>query len=76
MKNFRKKYTLTIAVFLTGTILAFATNASLGEYTYFAAVLLSTFGAADVADKKFNGGVYDGRQRDRTDRQGAGADSK
>ena len=53
-------------VYVAGTVLAFTTDASLGEYTAFAMALLATFGASDVADKKLNGGVYDGRQRNRT----------
>ena len=72
--NFRKKFVLTLMVFVTGTVIAFTTDASLGEYTMFAATILATFGAADVADKKFNGGVYDERQGYRE--AGTGADRR
>ena len=70
--TFRKKFTLTLMVFVAGTVLAFTTGASLGAYTAFVTVVLAVFGTADVADKKLNGGVYDGRQRNRT--TGASAD--
>lgn len=60
MKNFgKKKWVLTVGLFTVGSIVAFLTNASLAEYTMFATLLLGTFGAADVTDKKLNGGTYD-----------------
>lgn len=57
-RRFRKKYILTLCVFCAGTTIAVLSDASLGEYTAFATMLLGTFGMADVADKKLNGGQY------------------
>lgn len=54
----KKKWVLTIGLFLVGSTIAFITHASLAEYTMFATLLLGTFGAADVTDKKLNGGTY------------------
>ncbi len=55
----RKKFGLTVAVFLAGTAIAIIEGSSLGEYTAFAMAILATFGASDVLDKKYNGGGYD-----------------
>ncbi|MBW2561905.1 MAG: hypothetical protein JRE40_13765 [Deltaproteobacteria bacterium] len=52
IQRFRKKYTLAILLFITGSVLAFTNDASLGEYTAFAGVLLAIFGGADLVDKK------------------------
>lgn len=52
LARFRKKYTLTLLIFVTGTALAFYSGSGLGEYTAFATLLLSVFGAADLVDKK------------------------
>lgn len=54
----KKKYALSLAIFVVGSALAFKTGAGLGEYTAFATMLLGTFALADVADKKLNGGSY------------------
>lgn len=54
----KKKWVLTLALFVVGTAIAFLREASLAEYTMFATLLLGTFGAADVTDKKLNGGTY------------------
>ena len=59
MKGFgKKKWMLTLALFVVGAAIAFLTGASLEAWTMFAMALLGTFGAADVADKKLNGGAY------------------
>lgn len=55
----KKKWVLTVGLFAVGTIIALLTKASLAEWTMFATLLLGTFGAADVTDKKLNGGTYD-----------------
>jgi hypothetical protein len=56
--RFRKKYTLTLLLWASGTALAFYGGAGMGEYTAFATLLLSAFGAADLVDKKLaNKGV-------------------
>jgi len=52
LQKFRKKYTLALLLFIVGSILAFTTKASLGEYTAFAGVVLTIFGGADLVDKK------------------------
>jgi hypothetical protein len=58
----KKKWLLTVAIFVCGTVLAFtADGTSLGEYTAFGAFLIGVFGAADVMDKKLNGGEYDSK---------------
>lgn len=59
MKMPKRKYALTMALFVVGATIAFVTKASLGEWTAFATMLLGTFAAADVTDKKLNGGTYD-----------------
>ncbi len=51
IQSFRKKYTLALLIFFVGSILAFRSGASLGEYTAFTGVLLTIFGAADLVDK-------------------------
>ncbi len=48
----RKKFTLTLLLYVSGTALAFQSGAGLGEYTAYAIMLLATFGAADLVDKK------------------------
>lgn len=55
----KKKWVLTVGLFLVGSTIAFLTNSSLAEFTMFATLLLGTFGATDVTDKKLNGGKYD-----------------
>ncbi len=49
--RFRKKYTLALLLYVSGTVLAFMVKSSLTEYTVFAGALLAIFGTADVADK-------------------------
>ena len=48
----RKKYTLTLLIFVIGSALAFQAGSSLGEYTAFSVMLLGVFGAQDLVDKK------------------------
>jgi hypothetical protein len=55
----KRKYALTLGLFVMGAVIALYTKASLGEWTAFATMLLGTFAAADVTDKKLNGGTYD-----------------
>lgn len=55
----KKKWVLTLGLFLVGSTIAFITKSTLAEFTMFATLLLGTFGAADVTDKKLNGGKYD-----------------
>ena len=50
--RFRKKYTLTVLLFVAGTAQAFLFEWSAGEYTAYASLLLAIFGVADLADKK------------------------
>lgn len=50
--RFRKKYTLAIMLYLSGTTMAFIFEWSATEYTAFAALLLGIFGAQDLVDKK------------------------
>lgn len=52
----RKKYVLTWATFLGGMTIGLLTGATLGEYTAFSTMILGVFVAADVTDKKLNGG--------------------
>lgn len=54
----KRKYALTVFCTVMGAFVAFRTNATLGEWTVFAMAIIGTFGAADVADKKLNGGTY------------------
>ena len=58
LNKFRKKYTLALLFWATGTLLAFKVDAGLGEYTAFAAIICGLFKAADVTDKRLNGGQY------------------
>lgn len=48
----RKKFSLVLLLWVAGTVLAFMSGATLGEYTVFSATLLSAFGVADLVDKK------------------------
>jgi len=48
----RKKFSLTLLLWASGTALAFHTNSDLGSYTAYATLLLGIFGAADLVDKK------------------------
>jgi len=48
----RKKFTLVLLLYASGTVLAFVGDASLSEYTAFAAMLFTGFGVADLVDKK------------------------
>lgn len=50
--RFRKKYTLTLLIFATGSVHAFWFAWSAGEYTAFVSLLLGLFGSADLVDKK------------------------
>lgn len=52
ISRFRKKYTLALLLYVTGTGLAFYTDATLTAYTIFAGTLLTIFGSADLVDKK------------------------
>ena len=54
----KKKWVLTLALFGVGAAIALLTGATLESWTMFTMALLGTFGAADVADKKLNGGAY------------------
>lgn len=54
----RKKFTLALLFWASGTALAFTAAATLPQYTAFAAIVLALFKASDVADKKLNGGKY------------------
>lgn len=60
MSKWKKKYALTWFLTLVGTAIAFMTGAGLGEWAAFTTLILATFSAADVADKKLNGGNYNG----------------
>lgn len=52
ISRWRKKYALTLLIFVTGTVLAFKLGSSLGEYTAFCTLLLGVFGTQDLVDKK------------------------
>jgi hypothetical protein len=52
MERFRKKFTLALLLWASGTALAFTMQTGLGEYTAFATLLLGVFGTQDVVDKK------------------------
>lgn len=52
MTRFRKKFTLTLLIYVAGTALAFHAGSGLGEYTAFATLLLGVFGSQDLVDKK------------------------
>ena len=59
LSRLKKKYTLALLFWASGTWLAFDVEAGLGEYTAFTAIVCGLFKAADVADKRLNGGKYD-----------------
>ena len=50
--RWRKKYTLTLLCWAAGTGLAFYAGATLLQYTAFCAMLLGSFGVADLVDKE------------------------
>jgi len=54
----KKKFTLALLFWVSGTVLAFYAEADLGTYTAFTTVVCGLFKAADVADKKLNNGKY------------------
>ena len=58
LARFKKKYTLALLFWASGTVLAFQTDATLGSYTAFATIVLGLFKTADVIDKNINGGQY------------------
>lgn len=58
----KRKFALTVFCALIASIIAFTTGASLNDWTFFTTFVIGTFGAADVADKKLNGGKYDERE--------------
>jgi len=58
LAKFKKKFALAVMFWGTGSLLAFYVHAGLGEYTAFTTIVLGLFKAADVADKKLNGGHY------------------
>jgi len=55
----KKKWFLTVFCTLVGTVIAFLTGATLGQWATFSLAMIGAFGAADVADKRLNGGKYD-----------------
>lgn len=59
----KRKYALAVFCTLFGAVIAWKTGSSLGDWTIFAATMIGTFGVADVADKKLNGGTYDEQPR-------------
>jgi hypothetical protein len=60
----KKKYMMAWAVFVVGAYeTVFNGAASLGQWTAFGTMILAVFSAADVADKKLNGGKYDSRDQ-------------
>ena len=52
INRWRKKYTLTLLLWVSGTALAFYTDATLLQYTAFATLLLTSFGVQDLVDKE------------------------
>jgi hypothetical protein len=48
--RFRKKYTLVILMFVSGTTLAFLQTWTAEDYRWFCIVLLAIFGPMDLAD--------------------------
>ena len=58
----KRKFALTVFITFVGSIIAFTTGTSLNDWTFFSMAIIGTFGAADVADKKLNGGKYDERE--------------
>lgn len=58
IRPLRKKFAITLIVLIVGAILALKTGAALGEWTAFGTLVLGTFAASDVTDKKLNGGSY------------------
>ena len=63
MTDISRKLVLTYVVFITGCVVTFMTDAPLGDFTIFAAVVLGAYGTANVAEKRLTG-VGNGRQRD------------
>lgn len=51
ISRFRKKYTLALLCWASGTGFAFYNAATMTEYTYFVVALLGLFASADVAEK-------------------------
>ena len=51
ISKFRKKYTLALLCWASGTGFAFYSTTTMTEYTYFVVALLGLFASADVAEK-------------------------
>ena len=51
VKQFRKKYTLAIMIFIVGVVHSFLYGWSAGELTMFCSMILGIFGVADLVDK-------------------------
>jgi len=49
--RFRKKFSLTLLLWASGSFLAYHVGATLTEFTGFAALLLGIFGTQDLIDK-------------------------
>lgn len=58
MDRFKKKFTLALLFWVSGTYIAISVDSSLGEYTAFTTIVLALFKVSDVIDKKLNGGTY------------------
>lgn len=50
--RFRKKYTLVLLMFFSGTVMAFADPWTAEEYRWFCVMLLAIFGPMDLADNR------------------------
>lgn len=54
----KRKFGMALLAFAGAFYIAITQDASLGEWTAFCTMLLTLIFAADVADKKLNGGKY------------------
>ena len=58
MNRFKKKFTLALLFWISGTYIAIHAHTGMGEYTAFTTIVLMLFKVSDVVDKKLNGGKY------------------
>lgn len=60
----KKKFAFALLSLVAGFYIALKTGSALGEWTAFTTMVLGLVFAADVADKRLNGGSYNGSKPD------------
>ena len=61
----KRKFAMALACLVGAFYIALTKGSSLGEWTAFCTMILALIFAADVADKKLNGGGYHSHKEDK-----------